>query len=99
VIVRATARATRDIERTAAWWRDTREVGAEGFLTEFQTFAELVAANPEIGQRYGYRGDRLIRRWLLPRAQVHVYYTVDLAAAVITVHAVWGARRGRGPRW
>lgn len=98
MIVRATARATRDIERTAAWWRGERDVGAEGFLAGLQAFAELVVANPEIGQRYGYRGDRLIRRWLLPRAQVHVYDTVDVAAEVITVHAVWGARRGRGPR-
>jgi len=98
VIVRATARATREIERTAAWWRDNRDAGDELFLAELDVFTRLVAASPEAGQRYGYRRDRLFRRWLLERTQVHVYYTVDLDAQIITVHAVWGARRGRQPR-
>ena len=96
MIVRATARAIRDIESTAAWWREHRDVGDQVFLVELEEFGRRVVASPDLGQRYGYRRDRLIRRWLLERTGVHAYYTVDVEA--VTIHAVWGARRGRGPR-
>jgi hypothetical protein len=53
---------------------------------------------PVSGQIYGYRKNRLVRRWLLEKTEYHVYFSVDRNAGVITLHSVWGARRGRGPK-
>lgn len=96
--VRATGRARREIVRADEWWRAERPEAPTLFLDELAALVRLLEVAPETGQRYGYRGDHLIRRRLLERCAVHVYFTIDHAAEVVTVHAVWGARRGRGPR-
>jgi hypothetical protein len=35
---------------------------------------------------------------LLPKTGTHVYYSVDEDADLVTVLAVWGAPKGRGPK-
>ena len=96
--VRATARAKQEIIRTARWWREHRPEAPGLFLDELEAAARHLSTAPETGQRYGYRRDRLIRRWLLQRSEVHVYFSVDGEAQTVTIHSVWGARRGRGPK-
>ena len=39
-----------------------------------------------------------VRRVLLPKTGTHVYYSVDEDADLVTVVAVWGAPKGRGPK-
>ena len=95
--VRATARAKQEIVRVARWWIHHRPEAPGLFLEELAAAERHLATAPETGQRYGYRRDRLIRRWLLERCGLHVYFSVDVEAQTVTIHAVWGARRGRGP--
>jgi hypothetical protein len=39
-----------------------------------------------------------VRRVLLRKTRTHVYYSVDEDAELVTVLAVWGAPKGRGPK-
>jgi hypothetical protein len=33
----------------------------------------------------------------MPKTRTHVYFEVDRAQALITILAIWGAPRGKGP--
>jgi hypothetical protein len=68
------------------------------FAEELGEAERHLSTAPESGATYGYRRNRLIRRWLLPTTEYHVYFSVDRKGRTVTVHSVWGARRGRGPR-
>ncbi len=35
---------------------------------------------------------------IMPKTRTCLYYTADIEAGVILVHAVWGAPRGEGPK-
>jgi plasmid stabilization system protein ParE len=98
VKVRATARAKQEIARVARWWKQHRPEAPELFLDELEAAERHLSTAPETGQRYGYRQDRLIRRWLLERSALHVYFSIDNEAETVVIHSVWGARRGRGPK-
>ena len=68
------------------------------FIEELAAAEQHLASAPGTGQRYGERRERLIYRWLLQRCDIHIYFTIDEAAQIVTIHSVWGARRGRGPK-
>ncbi len=65
--------------------------------------AELAAAEthlttaPETGEAWRVRRGRVIRRWLLPRSKVHLYYLYEPARERLLVVAIWGAAR-RDPK-
>jgi hypothetical protein len=67
------------------------------FLDELAAAERHLCTAPVSGQIYGYRKNRLIRRWLLEKTDYHVYFSLNRKAQVIMLHSVWGARRGRGP--
>jgi hypothetical protein len=98
VKVRATGRAKREIVRAALWWNKNRPGALLLFLDELEAAEFHLSAAPASGQVYGYRKNRLIRRWLLEKTEYHVYFSIDRKAQVIMLHSVWGARRGRGPK-
>jgi plasmid stabilization system protein ParE len=68
------------------------------FDDELHEAVETLKQQPTIGAVYQAVDGEVVRRLLLPRASQHVYYAVDEAKGVVTVHTVWGARRGRGPK-
>ncbi len=96
--VRATGRAKREIVRAALWWSKNRPAAPQLFLDELAAAELHLRTAPASGQLYGYRKNRLIRRWLLEKTEYHLYFSVNQAAQVIMLHSVWGARRGRGPK-
>lgn len=96
--VRATGRAKREIARAALWWSKNRPAAPHLFLDELAAAEIHLCTAPISGQIYGYRKNRLIRRWLLEKTEYHVYFSVNRRAQVIMLHSVWGARRGRGPK-
>jgi hypothetical protein len=96
--VRATGRAKREIARAALWWSKNRPEAPLLFVDELEAAEQHLCIAPISGQIYGYRKNRLIRRWLLERAEYHIYFSVNREAQVVMLHSVWGARRGRGPK-
>ncbi len=96
--VRATGRATREIARAALWWSKNRLAAPLLFLDELEALERHLRTAPISGQVYGYRKNRIIRRWLLEKTEYHVYFSVNQEAQVVMLHSVWGARRGRGPK-
>lgn len=96
--VRAAGRAKREIARAALWWSKNRHQAPGLFLDELEALERHLRSAPVSGQIYGYRKNRLIRRWLLEKTEYHVYFSVNTQTQVIMLHSVWGARRGRGPR-
>ena len=68
------------------------------FLNELEEAERHLCTAPISGQIYGYRKNHLIRRWLLEKSEYHVYFSIDRKRQVITIHSIWGARRGRGPK-
>jgi hypothetical protein len=98
VKVLATRRAKREIVRAALWWSKNRPHAPQLFLDEFSCAEVHLQAMPLSGQIYGYRKNRLIRRWLLEQTEYHVYFSVNRETQLLMVHSVWGARRGRGPK-
>ncbi len=89
-------RAQRELERINRWWiehRDARDLFARE-LGEAEIHLRT-APESEVWRR---RGDRLIRRWLLPKTGYHLYYEYDATRERLLVLAVWGATRGSSPR-
>jgi hypothetical protein len=58
----------------------------------------MIARTPELGTVYTERHATAVRRVLLPKTKNHVYYEIDRENAVVTILAVWGAPKGRGPK-
>lgn len=53
-------------------------------------------SRPHLAPRYATTGGNIFRRLLLADTEQHVYYSAHEDLDVIVVHAIWGARRGRG---
>ncbi len=52
---------------------------------------------PTMGKPHGVRDGALVRRALMPKTQTHVYYAVDRSLRLVSVLAVWGARKRGEP--
>jgi plasmid stabilization system protein ParE len=65
------------------------------FTEELEHAVQIIAALPGAGTLYAHSPVPGIRRVHLRRVAVHLYYTFDDARVI--VHALWGARRERGP--
>ena len=78
------------------WWREHREA-KELFVDEFEQTLELLRSTPEVGQIYRDARGKLIQRVLMKKVRCHVYYFHDREHALVEVHSIWGAARGRGP--
>ena len=92
------ARAKRELMRLDRVWRESRPA-APGLLIEELEAAKLhLLTAPQSGELLGERQERPLRRWLLPKTQYHLYFSVDLAAEMLIIHSIWGARRRNGPK-
>ncbi len=56
-----------------------------------------IEAHPFIGTVVEVVNSEPIRKARLRRTEQNVYYSVDEAKGVISIHTVWGARRGPRP--
>ena len=90
-------RAEAQIRRVAAWWRENREAAPALFSSELAGVLEGLLSAPRTGTFYAERRGVDIRRVFLSRSGYHVYFAYDGEADVVSVRAVWHARRGTGP--
>ena len=67
------------------------------FLDELAALERQLRTAPEVGAIYVERNERTVRRVLLPKTGTHVYYTLDTNRDLLTILAVWGAKRGHAP--
>ncbi len=89
-------RAQREVERINRWWLENRD-SRDLFVRELAE-AELQLRTAPEREVWRKRGDRSIRRMLLPRTEYHLYYEYDVARDRLLVLAVWSARRGSIPK-
>lgn len=92
--VTATRRAQAQFER-ATRWRLEKRVDPAPLKVELQEAVRLLLEQPELGPVTPGRPG--VRRYLLPRASVFVYYRVDHERGVLTIVAFWHTSRGSGP--
>lgn len=92
-----TATAREQAHECEAWWRKNRDA-TELFSEELLSVIERLETMPTVGTFFRYVDGMPVRRTLMPRTATHVYYSVDSGAARVLILAVWGARKGHGPR-
>jgi hypothetical protein len=79
------------------WWRENRDA-RDLFARELAGASAFLRESPNVGAKCTVLDGFPVRRVLLPKTGTHVYYSVDEAADLVTVLAVWGAPKGRGPK-
>jgi hypothetical protein len=89
------AEAAADQVATASRWRVNRPDSPERFELELEATVAHLEVSPLPAQRHRVRP--LIDRTLMRVTRAHVYFTVDEAARVVTILAVWGGPRRRPP--
>jgi plasmid stabilization system protein ParE len=89
--------ADAQIEMIEAWWRENRPAAPDMFSRELETAVHLLEMSPLIGKAYPEAPVPEVRRLLIGRSRYHIYWEVDAGSQVVTVLAVWHARRGSGP--
>ncbi len=92
--VRFTATAEQHIEHERAWWLTNRD-DQELFATELESVVSILAILPGVGTPYLLTTILEVRRFYLRRIGCHLYYTFN--DDEVTLRALWGARRERGP--
>ena len=87
--------AERQIERIGAWWRENRDKAPELFADELETAKTFLVNTPLLGIQHGWRKGRIIRKIVLPKTKVKLFYWVDEKAEIVNVISAWGGKRGR----
>ena len=90
-------RARAHLERSQAWWIANRDARAL-LLEELGAAEQDIRANPHIGVIYATHEGGDVRRILLPKTKHHLYYRYRADRDEVTVLAIWGAPRSRGPK-
>jgi plasmid stabilization system protein ParE len=98
VIFIVSKRARRHIEAAQAWWIENRPAARTALLDELSGVEARLRVSPTLGAVYSAHPSGTVRRLLLSTTQKHFYYRYVESRDELTVLAVWGARRGRGPK-
>ena len=91
-------RARRHIEKIQAWWVENRTSAPALFLDELAGAERRLRTKPTLGLVYTAHMSGVVRKVLLTRTNPHLYYRYVPERDELTVLAVWGAPRERGPR-
>lgn len=91
-------RARRQIEKIQSWWIENRSDAPALFLDELAEAERSLRSTPTLGAIYTAHRSGVIRRVLLTRTHHHLYYRYLPQEEELTVLAVWGAPRERGPK-
>ena len=95
--IRVSTRAQRETDRHDAWWRANRPAAPDLLIHELLHVIELLETNPNLGVPYeSAHFEGPVRRILMKKAERHLYY--GLLGDELIILALWGARRGRGPK-
>lgn len=96
--VRFTPRSLADAKRMKSWWQRHRPKAPDLFEQELDSALARIASAPNVGSAYEAQDQSIhVRRVLMRKTHNHVYYAVE--GNEIVVLTVWGALRGRGPRF
>ena len=95
--VKYTPIGAQHVEEVAAWWLANR-AGNTKFVDELERAAELLAAVAGLGLHFKRGRYRRVRRVLLRESEQNIYYVHDVKTDIVWIIAVWGAKRGKGPR-
>ena len=94
-----TPEAEQQADECDTWWRENRDA-RDPFAREPAARQGCLRESPNVGAP-----EEVIQVvWpprpprLLPKTGTHLYYSVDEDADLVTVLAVWGAPKGRGPK-
>jgi plasmid stabilization system protein ParE len=91
-------RARRHIEKIQAWWIANRQDAPTLLLDELAEAERQLRAKPTLGVIYAAHKSGEVRKILLTRTNNHLYYRYRPDHDELTVLAVWGAPRERGPK-
>ena len=83
----------------AAWWRKNRAGAPRLFDDELVDLIEKLKLQPFLGKEFESADGEMIRKARMRKSEQNVYYSVDERSGVIYIHTVWGARRGREPKF
>jgi plasmid stabilization system protein ParE len=87
-------RARTQIREIIDWWRVNRPAAARRVPIGLKQVLRRIVESPNAAERYETpRGT--VRRCRIPKTPYHVYYRVG--ADIVSVAAVWSAKRGSGP--
>jgi plasmid stabilization system protein ParE len=89
--------AVAQAQQVERWWRENRPAAPGLFMEELAAAVEKLSLTPSTGAPYQSSPLSGVRRVFLPRTRYHVYYTVDAAADLVRIHALWHTARGQGP--
>lgn len=96
--IELSADAAAQIRAIGDWWNGNRPAAQDLFREELAATLEMLQSAPESAPPYPFPRIPGLRRMLMQRTRYHVYFTYHENRALIFVHAVWHASRGRGPR-
>lgn len=91
------ARADREIERALKWWAEHRPDAPTLLRDELLEYFGRVKQSPNLGEVWGVRRGKTIRRWVLPKTKKKLY-VMNEGAEVLRVVSLWGGQRGREPK-
>ena len=98
MIVEILPRARQRINVVAAWWRKNRADAPTLFEDELADLIEKLKVHPVLGGIHETVAGATILKARLRKTEQSVYYSVDEARGRISIHTVWGGRRGRKPK-
>jgi plasmid stabilization system protein ParE len=98
VKIKLTKRAERRIEIVDQYWRAHRLEAPDLLKQELNGARLRLAQDPYAGTAV-VRGGKQLRRLLLPGTEQWLYYAVRPQQQLIVVQTLWGARRGRDPKF
>lgn len=99
--VKFTLRARQRARIITTWWRKHRPGSEHVFEQELEHVTSKLAAmsgESRIGIVFRETRRNTVWRVLMPKAEQWIYYAVDAASDMVVIRAIWGARRGRGPK-
>jgi plasmid stabilization system protein ParE len=97
VKVELSKRAQRSIERIDARWRGDADF-PETFRDELDALIEHLQTVRAAGTPYATPKQPELRRMLLEKTRVHVYFVINASEERIEVLQVWDGRRERPPQ-
>lgn len=89
-----TEEAAEHADAADRWWRQNRPAAPSLFREELLDALRVIEGSPSVGSVF----KKQYRRVRLLKTRNHVYYQVDEQQGVITVVAVWGMPKRRGPK-
>ena len=95
--LRVVDQAATQIEEIADWWRINRTKAPDAVHEELVRAFDLIMRQPEAGRPQQHSKLPHLRRLLLGRIRMHLYYQVDSASSLVEVLALWQVNRGTGP--